>query len=545
MSRKKRRLTENSPHSKSQAPGDQARPIEIAGVRLSVFNLVVAIIAVFVTLLTVPQIQRWIDPSSNASNSTAHVQTIPAPPPLPPTPEPGRSRIGIADFEDRSKGKQKGIDPAGYIFIELNKRIKRSSLPIEVYRLRKVVDENTALETGREYGCTLLIWGWYDELTINPQIERIQTTRCGPTEDLKSISLTTQGGLELAITTNLPKQVSYLALVILGVDRYVRNEYSLALRFFNEALEGFNECNGTFDANNAFRLRGDTQRARKELHAAIQDYTCAIQLAPNNPINFYNRGLTFSDIGDSDKATEDFTHAIKLYDSIIKDGNVRYSDLRNLGFAYLNLGENDKAIKVFERASQLQPDRSEAFRDLGYAHRIAGNLDQAIEYLSKAIKINPNDSDAFSNLALAYGEKGDLSAALSAFSKAIEANQEYAPAFRSRGFLWLRLGEYTKAIDDFKRAVEILPEDSVAYRDLGYAYLLDTNYNAAIENLTLAISYNPSDADAYLNRARAYRSIRDYSKAIADFNQAIALSTPNSTIHQHAEKELSELSTNP
>lgn len=45
---------------------------------------------------------------------------------------------------------------------------------------------------------------------------------------------------------------------------------------------------------------------------AIEDYTQALQVDPQNSYAFYNRGITRDGSGDYEGAVEDFSHAIRL-----------------------------------------------------------------------------------------------------------------------------------------------------------------------------------------------------------------------------------------
>ena len=84
----------------------------------------------------------------------------------------GQSLIIVADFEDRSGGKYQGIDPAQYIYEQLTAQVNKDNLDVRIERLRHTVDDNTVRPTGEIYSATLVLWGWYDALTITPRIER-------------------------------------------------------------------------------------------------------------------------------------------------------------------------------------------------------------------------------------------------------------------------------------------------------------------------------------------------------------------------------------
>ncbi len=50
----------------------------------------------------------------------------------------------------------------------------------------------------------------------------------------------------------------------------------------------------------------------KNYAQALKDYSDAIRFDPNNPVYYYNRGMTYSDIENINQAIIDFTKAIEI-----------------------------------------------------------------------------------------------------------------------------------------------------------------------------------------------------------------------------------------
>ena len=122
----------------------------------------------------------------------------------------GQSLIIVADFEDRSGGKYQGIDPAQYIYEQLTAQAKKDNLDVRIERLRHTVDDNTVRPTGETYSATLVLWGWYDALTITPRLERIKIrSDYQSTEEGKHLSLADPTKVEFSIVTDLPSQSAY------------------------------------------------------------------------------------------------------------------------------------------------------------------------------------------------------------------------------------------------------------------------------------------------------------------------------------------------
>lgn len=472
--------------------------------------------------------------------------TIPVVEPVLPSPRDNYPRIAVATFEDRSDGAVSGVDPAGYIYAELKRRIEGSNLELELVKLDKIIHENAALEVAKKYGCTILIYGWYDKININPFMEKINTSRCEPAgevQSLQSLRISSNEDLSLNIATNLPEQASYLTLFILASERYENNRRDEALIYLDEALNKYGECSSTFDTSDGFRLRGDIYRITGQFDLAIKNYNCSIQQDESEPRSFQGRGNTFAYKQLSADAKKDYDNAILLYTKQLEVNPNDYDSWRNRGFTYIATQEYAKAIDDFQKALDLRPESGAAYRDLGYSYRLSKRFDEAVNTLLKAVSICTQDWDAYTNLGLAYLErddssKRDLDSAYRAFSKAIESYSDYAPARKSRGFLLIRMNRAQLAVDDFQKLIETNPNDPVAYRDLGYALRLSGQFDSSITQLSIALELMAEDADTLLNRGRAYKAKNDVDMARRDFEEALRYSQPESWVYKAANEEL-------
>ncbi|MEI2672178.1 MAG: hypothetical protein V9G13_13940 [Marmoricola sp.] len=149
-----------------------------------------------------------------------------------------QSLIIVADFEDRSGGKYQGIDPAQYVYEQSTAQAKQDNLEIRIERLRGTLDDATVRPTGETYSATLVLWGWYDALSITPRIERIKTrSDYQSTEEGKHLSLADPAKVEFSIVTDLPSQSTYLVLFVLGLDAYPdpAGNAAQAVQYFNGA----------------------------------------------------------------------------------------------------------------------------------------------------------------------------------------------------------------------------------------------------------------------------------------------------------------------
>lgn len=70
------------------------------------------------------------------------------------------------------------MDPAQYIYEKLLAQAEKDGLDVRIERLREVVNDNMARPAGEEYNATLVLWGWYDALSITPRLGHIKASVC-------------------------------------------------------------------------------------------------------------------------------------------------------------------------------------------------------------------------------------------------------------------------------------------------------------------------------------------------------------------------------
>ena len=75
---------------------------------------------------------------------------------------------------------------------------------------------------------------------------------------------------------------------------------------------------------------------------AIQDYSKAIKLNPEDAAAYNNRGLAYADRGEFDAALEDYDKALELKPDYAEVYN-------NRGNAYFNKGDFDLAIQNYKK----------------------------------------------------------------------------------------------------------------------------------------------------------------------------------------------------
>ena len=289
-----------------------------------------------------------------------------------------------------------------------------------------------------------------------------------------------------------------------------QKEYKKSIEHYTKAIEL------KPDFPEAYTNRGNAYGARGDYDRAIKDYNRAIQLKPDYANAYYNCGNVYNMRGDYDCAIQNYNRAIQLEPDFANAYCSR-------GVAYSDKGEYNHAIKDFNKAIELKPNYVEAYRDRGNTYMKKGDYNRAIKDFNMLIELNPNDAEACNNRGGAYYKKGDYDLAMKDYNRAIQLKPDHANAYNNRGTTYDIKGEYSRAIADYTKAIELDPDDANAYNNRGGTYYKKGDFDRAIEDYTKAIERDRNNAGTYYNRGMVWDKKSDFDHAIKDYDKAIEL----------------------
>ncbi len=164
---------------------------------------------------------------------------------------------------------------------------------------------------------------------------------------------------------------------------------------------------------------------------AISSYDGAINLDPNNPYYFTQKGIVYMtkaatvDSSDSAKKNEDF----------------------------------EKAKEQFDKAIELKSDYAPARFQIAMIYQAKGQIAEEIQALEEARQYSPNDVGLLFQLGLVYYQKNGYNNAKSNLEAAVSLSPNYANALYFLGLTYYKLGQNGKAIEKFEKISSLNPSN--------------------------------------------------------------------------------------
>ncbi|WP_225737118.1 tetratricopeptide repeat protein [Dyella acidiphila] len=149
----------------------------------------------------------------------------------------------------------------------------------------------------------------------------------------------------------------------------------------------------------AYEVDADLYLRDKRYAEAIDAFSHALQVVPDDPDLLYGRGLAYAQIGKINEAVADFRRLLKVKPDDIDASNA-------LGFTLADAGRDlPEAEKLIATARAAKPDDPSIADSWGWLQYRLGHLDQAVEVLHSAWE-NGKDADVGVHLGEVLWKQG-------------------------------------------------------------------------------------------------------------------------------------------
>lgn len=227
---------------------------------------------------------------------------------------------------------------------------------------------------------------------------------------------------------------------------------------------------------------------------AANDFSKAIEIDPNQPLYYYQRGMAYLHAMNFPLAYQDFNQA-----TLLDESDVTYLVAKIKANLFLTKHANDEIITDLDKAIKLSSNDASLFNYRGKAYATIDNHDKAIGDYNIALSLSPDNL-----LSLIY-----------------------------RAESYIALGEYDLAETDLKKAFDYAPKNPLVYYTLGQLYKKQQQIDWAIDNFNKAIDLDNKYPDPYFAKAQIYGEYTEPGQrliAINNYKLFIEYATANTNL---------------
>lgn len=304
-------------------------------------------------------------------------------------------------------------------------------------------------------------------------------------------------------------QINTDQVLQIGRNALYFEDYILSIQYFNQVIAAKPYLAQPYFYRALAKLNLD------DFRGAEADATLAIDRNPFITDAYELRGVARQNLGLDSLAINDYSHALTI---LPENKGILY----NLALAQENIKDYDNAEKSFALLLKAHPGF-----DGGYLGRAKMRLEKkdtigATEDINKALELNKNSVNAYLMRAdIAINKNKDYQQALNDMDEAIKLQPRVAGYFINRAFIRYRLDDYYGAMSDYDYALQLDPTNFVAVYNRALLRMEVHDYNKAIEDLSQVLAMRPMEYRALFNRAMLYREIGDLRNALTDINRVI------------------------
>lgn len=233
--------------------------------------------------------------------------------------------------------------------------------------------------------------------------------------------------------------------------------------------------------------RGTAAYKKRDFAAAIDAYSKAIEIDPDNMSFLTNRAAAKLESGDIQGSIDDCKKVIadNSERQLRTDFKIIARAYGRMGNAYLKMDDYDNAIKSFEKSlleysdpkvtrtlrdaertrtrkieeAYIDPELSKQVRAEGNELFKAGKFPESIAKYTDAIKRNPKDAAPYSNRAAAYMKLGELPMAMKDCDRCLDIDPDFVKAYIRKGNIHFVMKEYHKCLTIYEKGLKLAPNN--------------------------------------------------------------------------------------
>jgi tetratricopeptide (TPR) repeat protein len=304
-----------------------------------------------------------------------------------------------------------------------------------------------------------------------------------------------------------------------GVARALRRDYVGAIAEYTAGLKD-NPIDPALLTD-----RAGSYMALRNVTAALADYEKLAEAYPNFAFGHHYRGRALTEQKKFDAAIAAHDRAIQLDPDrpqfYAERGRTNLERARS--YLVISGTHLTMALADLDKAVAMNPSLAPAYYIRGLVHLERRDPDKAITDLSTAVALNRRFAPAYTVRGRAFAQKGDHDRAIADYSKALELDPKHGEPWYRRAASWKGKGEFDRALADLNEAIRLTPTLGDAYAERADVRLHTNDLALAVEDATRAIALQPGSMQAYISRAFAQTKLGDLDRALADYNKLVEM----------------------
>lgn len=322
----------------------------------------------------------------------------------------GATLVLVSQFANYS-GAQVGYNIAGRLQEALQGEFASAGLTeVQVLAVEQSpVDERGARELAASRGAALVVWGEYDSGRVVAWVSAPEPASGAAGVQRRWLVLSPDQ-LSAAINTDLPQEVRWMALYVLGRVHLLAGRLDQAEAALIRAQGAPPGDAGSLAAVDYYLGLIESLKPQADLNQVIAYYSEAVSLQPGLAAAVNNRGAAYLErnaSGDLQRAEADFRRALFLS----PDDQV---PLFNLALALARQGSQGlpEALELLEQAELSDPNSAGVQNALCWFLGLSGSPEQALSHCDRAVALDPSGySNDSRGLALALLDRPQEAAA--------------------------------------------------------------------------------------------------------------------------------------
>ena len=321
------------------------------------------------------------------------------------------------------------------------------------------------------------------------------------------------------------KTIKHLfVIILLGISlfSFSQNKIDLLIlnKNYNEALSQIENQVNKYPSAQLFYKQGLIYNSLQNYQEALNSYSEALQLEPNNPEILGEMAEGLSILGNNFDAVIFFKKAIEL-----EPENLTLSG--KLGRVYINQKKLKEAYNVFSGIYVKDSTNVYWNKQLAYCSFRIGKRKQAVHLYEMVLEVNPRDYGSYSNLIHTYNRRKEANEIMATIEKGLEQFPNDAGLILEKANFFFKTKRYGPAMIHFQKYFQA-DGDSLYEITLNYAI---STYFSGFEEKTLVIlddlfRANPNDMFVQYYKSLCYKKLKNFGEAEKMMQWAIDLSIP-------------------